>query len=193
MFIYLLVLKIFWKYSLENIAYVIFCADIARLLQYFNNVSDRFRNILAILQYFQGIFLQYFLNISVLCGTYRAISKFLKSKRGECGRYLWHHFYRARKGSTLLRQYVGEGARGSKKVKSMVKSLMDSPFANRFDRLSRNFLNVVRSLFAKTYPNFVNFDGIFKTKKKKFRRLEKNLKKFLCILTNWQINFGPKS
>ena len=38
--------------------------DIARLLQYLNNISDRFRNILAILQYFQGIFLQHFLNIS---------------------------------------------------------------------------------------------------------------------------------
>ena len=40
----------------------------AKLLQYFKNISDRFRNILAILQYFQEIFLQYFLNISVLCG-----------------------------------------------------------------------------------------------------------------------------
>ena len=53
---------------LEYIAYVIFCADIERLLQYFNNISDRFRNILAIVQYFQEIFLQYFLNIWVLCG-----------------------------------------------------------------------------------------------------------------------------
>ena len=57
----------FWQY-LENITYDIFCADIAKLLQYFNNISDRFRNILAFLQYFQVIFLQYFLNISVLCG-----------------------------------------------------------------------------------------------------------------------------
>ena len=61
---HLLVLAIFGKY----IAYVIFCADIARLLQYSNNISDRFRYILAILQYFHGIFLQYCLNISVLCG-----------------------------------------------------------------------------------------------------------------------------
>ena len=45
----------FWQY-LENIAYVIFCADIARLLQNFNNISNRFRNVLKILQYFQGIF-----------------------------------------------------------------------------------------------------------------------------------------
>ena len=52
----------------ENIAYVIFCADVARLLQYFNNISDKFWNILAILQYFQGIFLKYCLNISVLYG-----------------------------------------------------------------------------------------------------------------------------
>ena len=37
-------------------------------MKYFNNIIDRFRNILAIFQYFQGIFLQYFLNISVLCG-----------------------------------------------------------------------------------------------------------------------------
>ena len=41
---------------MENIANVIFCADIARLFQYFNNISDRFRNILAILQYFEAIF-----------------------------------------------------------------------------------------------------------------------------------------
>ena len=45
-----------------------FCADIARLLQYFTNISDRFRNILAILQYFQGIFRKYCRNIPVLCG-----------------------------------------------------------------------------------------------------------------------------
>ena len=48
---HLLVLAIFRKYWL-----------------YFNNISDIFRNILEILQYFQGIFLQYFLNISVLFG-----------------------------------------------------------------------------------------------------------------------------
>ena len=57
----------FWQY-LKNIAYILFCADITRLLQYFKNISDWFRKILATLQYFQGIFLQYFLNISVLCG-----------------------------------------------------------------------------------------------------------------------------
>ena len=49
----LLVLAIFRKYC-------IFYADIAILLQYFNNISDRFWNILAILQYC--------LNMSVLCG-----------------------------------------------------------------------------------------------------------------------------
>ena len=46
-------------------------------------------------------------------------------------------------------------------------------FANRFNRLSRKFVSVVRSFFAKTYPNFVTVDNFFKTKKK-FRRLEKN-------------------
>ena len=61
-------------------------------------------------------------------------------------------------------------------------------FANRFDRLSRNFLSFA---IAKTYPNFVTFDRFFKTKKK-FRILEKNLKKFICIRTNWQINFVLK-
>ena len=60
---HLLVLAIFGKYC-----DVIFCADIARLLQYFNNIIDRFRNLLAILQYFQEIFLQFCLNIFVLCG-----------------------------------------------------------------------------------------------------------------------------
>ena len=44
-----------------------FCANVVRLLQYFNNISDKFRNILAILQYLKGVFLKYFLNNSVLC------------------------------------------------------------------------------------------------------------------------------
>ena len=57
-----IVLAIFEKYRIRHIP-----CDIARLLQYFSNISDRFRNILAILQYFQAIFIQYFLNISVLC------------------------------------------------------------------------------------------------------------------------------
>ena len=40
---------------MENIAYVKFYVNIARLLQYFNNISDKFRNILVILQYFYNI------------------------------------------------------------------------------------------------------------------------------------------
>ena len=59
-----------YKHHKENIAYSIFYTEITRLLQYFINTSDRFRNILSILQYFEGIFLQYFLNISVLCWLY---------------------------------------------------------------------------------------------------------------------------
>ena len=58
-------------------------------------------------------------------------------------------------------------------------------FAKRFDRLSRNLLSVVSSLFARTYLNFVTFDRFFKTKKKKkYPRLKKNLKKFTSIRTN---------
>ena len=34
-----------------------------RVLQYLNNISNWFRSILAILQYFQRIFLEYFLNL----------------------------------------------------------------------------------------------------------------------------------
>ena len=45
-----------------------FWADIARFLQYFRNRSNSFINILAILQDFNGIFLKYSLNITVLCG-----------------------------------------------------------------------------------------------------------------------------
>ena len=37
-------------------------------------------------------------------------------------------------------------------------------FASRFDPLSRNFLSVMHTLFAKTYPNFVTLDRFFKTK-----------------------------
>ena len=46
------------------------CADIVRLLQYFHNISDRFWNILAILPYFQEIFLQYFYNIFTIFSEY---------------------------------------------------------------------------------------------------------------------------
>ena len=60
-----LALAIFGKYCIRHIL-----CDIGRLSQYFNNISDSFRNILAILQYFQGIFLQYCLNISVLRGLF---------------------------------------------------------------------------------------------------------------------------
>ena len=67
---HLLVIAIFGKYCIHYI----FCADIARLLQYLNKISDSFRIFLAILQYFQRIFLQYCLNISVLCGFIFIIS-----------------------------------------------------------------------------------------------------------------------
>ena len=53
LFIHLLGLKIFGKYF-------IFCADIAKLLQYLLYLFF-FRNIFVILQYLHGIFLQYFL------------------------------------------------------------------------------------------------------------------------------------
>ena len=39
-------------------------------------------------------------------------------------------------------------------------------FAKRFDRLCRNFLSVVSSLFARIYSIFVTFDCVFETKKK---------------------------
>ena len=60
---HLLVFSIFGKYFTRHIL-----VDIARLLEYLKNISDWFRNILAILQCFQGRFLQRFLNLSVLCG-----------------------------------------------------------------------------------------------------------------------------
>ena len=63
-----LCIRHFWQY-MKSIAYVILCAAIVGLLQYFNNISDRFLNILAIFQYFQGSFLQYVPNISLLCGS----------------------------------------------------------------------------------------------------------------------------
>ena len=44
-----------------------FWTDIARFLQYFKNLSNRFI-ILLILQDFNGIFAKYSLNITVLCG-----------------------------------------------------------------------------------------------------------------------------
>ena len=50
-----------------NITSTIFWGDIARFLQYTNNIFKNFQNILAILPHFNEIFLQYYLNISVLC------------------------------------------------------------------------------------------------------------------------------
>ena len=52
----------------SNIIFMMFWADIARFLQYFRNLSNSFINMLAILQDFNGIFLKYSLNITVLCG-----------------------------------------------------------------------------------------------------------------------------
>ena len=52
-----------------------------RTWQYFNNINDRFRNILA--------FLQYFLNISVLCGNefvYRKRIQIVAQKYNELSR-----------------------------------------------------------------------------------------------------------
>ena len=72
---------IFWQY-LENIAHTVrkllqYCA---RLLQYFNNISDRFRNILAILQYFYNIFSKYFGAVWVNIKTFLSIRKFIIKK-----------------------------------------------------------------------------------------------------------------
>ena len=52
----------------SNIPFIMFWTDIARFLKYFRNLSNSFINILAILQHLNGIFLKYFLNITVLCG-----------------------------------------------------------------------------------------------------------------------------
>ena len=52
----------------SNITFIMFWTDIARFLQNFRNLSNSFINILEILQDFNGIFLKYFLNITVLCG-----------------------------------------------------------------------------------------------------------------------------
>ena len=53
----------------SNIPFMTFWTDIARFLQYFRNLSNSFINIFAILQHFNGIFLKYLLNITVLCGV----------------------------------------------------------------------------------------------------------------------------
>ena len=63
MHLVVLVIHIFRKYCIRHIL----CGH-RKIMTNFNNISDRFRNISAILQYFQGIFLQYCLNILVLCG-----------------------------------------------------------------------------------------------------------------------------
>ena len=52
----------------RNIPLIIFWTYIARFLQYFRNLSNSFINIFAILQYFNGIFLKYSFNITVLVG-----------------------------------------------------------------------------------------------------------------------------
>ena len=44
-------------------------------------------------------------------------------------------------------------------------------FVNRFDRLSRNFLSTVPSLFAKTYPNYMTLS--LKKNRKLFGQIDK--------------------
>ena len=48
-----------------------------------NNISDGLRNILAILQYFQRIFLQYCLNISVQLQIFRCNCKYSRGAKGN--------------------------------------------------------------------------------------------------------------
>ena len=54
-----------------------------KVLQYFRNLSNSFKNILAILQHFNGIFLKYFLNITVLCRLQLRDHKRLDDKNSE--------------------------------------------------------------------------------------------------------------
>ena len=67
------------------------------------------------------------------------------------------------------------------------KCLRRTIFAKRFDRLPRNFLSVVPSLFARTYPNFVTFDRFFKTKKKisKIRKKSEKVHKYSNKFEKW--------
>ena len=55
------------KYQYYSKITFMFWADIGRFLQYFRYLYNSFINILAILQDFNGIFLKYSLNITVLC------------------------------------------------------------------------------------------------------------------------------
>ena len=57
-------------------------------------------------------------------------------------------------------------------------------FTKRLRTILKKFLGNRSKRFANTTQTF--FD------KRGFQKLEKNLKKFLCILTNWQIDFGWK-
>ena len=60
-------IKMKYQYC-SNITFMMFWTDIARFLQNFRNLSNSFINILAVLQDFNGIFLKYYLNITVLYG-----------------------------------------------------------------------------------------------------------------------------
>ena len=90
-----------------NVIFIMFWADITRFLQYFRNLSNRFINILAILQDYNGIFSKYSLNIMVLCGQLNiADSKKNNSILCSVGKKLdflgqvWCEYYEAKK-STL--------------------------------------------------------------------------------------------
>ena len=46
-------------------------------------------------------------------------------------------------------------------------------FVHRFDRLARNFLNIVRDLSANTYLNFVIFKRFLENKNQNLKKFEK--------------------
>ena len=58
-------------------------------------------------------------------------------------------------------------------------------FANLFDRLSRNFLSIVRSLFAKTYPNCRLLTVFSKQKKSKIRKKSEKIHMYSDKFPNW--------
>ena len=70
----------------------------------------------------------------------------------------------------------------------LIKRSKDTKFRHVFEKRLRatlkKYLDNRSKRFANTTQTF--FD------KRGFQKLEKNLKKFICIQINWQINFGKK-
>ena len=163
----------------SNITFVIFWADIARFLQYFRSLSNSFINILAILQDFNGIFLKYSLNITVLCGyRYDPFKKIKKLKNVRRKRYGFSK--KKVKSEKFLRKALRLFKKKLKNWKMSSNSVM------RFWKKAKNwkiFLKSVTILLKQKWKTEKCPEQVSRSFWKKVKNWKRSLKSHTALLT----------